>query len=381
MPCESTALLPTIVYLLGKLDRAGAEMRSLQLMEAIKRQHPEIRIAVYVVSRSKGHLDEDYERAGIELVHGPGRLRGMLAFWSTCRRYRATVAHVNVGMGSGYFAAAARFAGVEKRICHFRTEREYRSNPVSWLRGRLGVILMLLFATDIIGVCAAARHFPRIPARRWRTVYNGVASEDAPFALAKRARAREGESSNILVMGRLAPDKNYLRPISILETLAPRREAKPIRLHYVGTGSANQVARLKRGIAASPVADAILAHGLSEDPLAHLRRADVLLTTSLGEGLPGVVLEALSVGTPVVASDLAGIREIAAATEGVALVPLDAGDEQWADAILAATSADRARTIVDSFRRSPFRLEPYVNAIAEIWGLPAPAEAAERATA
>ena len=36
--------------------------------------------------------------------------------------------------------------------------------------------------------------------------------------------------------------------------------------------------------------------------------ADLLLVTSMREGLPGVVLEAVAAGTPVVASDLPGVR-------------------------------------------------------------------------
>ncbi len=51
------------------------------------------------------------------------------------------------------------------------------------------------------------------------------------------------------------------------------------------------------------------------------RRADVTILTSYSEGLPFVLLESLACGTPVVASDLPGIREIVTSGCNGVLVP------------------------------------------------------------
>lgn len=366
---ESSVSLPSIIYLLGRLGYGGAEMRSLQLFRAIRERYPAIEIVVYVTSLEPGLLDGRFEQAGLRIARGRAGARGFVDFWRACRRSRATLAHANAGTTSGFFALAAFLAGVKKRVCHFRLTSEDRIGIPGRLRGRVGARLVLLFGTGIVGVCASARH-PRVPERRWRTIYNGIECDALETALRKRRAVGRNEAATMIVLARISPEKDYLRPVRILEALARRSEGRPYRLDFVGTGSARDVERLEARIAASPAGGSIVVHGPSDEPLDHLRNADVLLLTTLREGLSGSVLEALSVGTPVVTSDLPGLREIAAAVEGVTLMPSGASDAQWSDAIVAALSEDRAEAIIASFRRGPFGFERYVAEMAALWGLP-----------
>jgi glycosyltransferase involved in cell wall biosynthesis len=365
-------LLPTIIYTLGKLHHAGAEIRSLQLIRAVKQRHPMLKIVVYVTSGERGPLDEMFESAGARVVRGRRGLSGLVDFWRACRRHGATLIHSNIGSTSGFFALAAFLAGVEKRICHIRVTSDERCGLLDRLKGRLGLSLIGVFGTRIVGVCDSVRQFGRLPRRKWLTLFNGVESEDPQIALRRRAKAAKDGPRNVIVLGRISPEKDYTRPVGILEALARRRDGGSTRLHFVGTGSAQDLDRLQACVRGSPVAGAISIHGVSNEPLDHLRKADVLLLTSFREGLPGVVLEALSVGTPVVASDLPGLREIAAAVEGVTLVPLGASDRIWSEAMAEALSRDRAEPIILSFRRGPFGFDAHVAGMASLWGLPRP---------
>jgi colanic acid/amylovoran biosynthesis glycosyltransferase len=67
-------------------------------------------------------------------------------------------------------------------------------------------------------------------------------------------------------------------------------------------------------------------HGLAT-PLEvrrRLQRADVLLQSSLSEGLPTVVLEAMACGLPVVATDCGGVREaVSDNIHGLVVAPRD----------------------------------------------------------
>ena len=81
------------------------------------------------------------------------------------------------------------------------------------------------------------------------------------------------------------------------------------------------------------------------------------------------MLEALSFGVPVVASDLPGVREIAAHTEGVALVDLSAPAEAWAAVIAKQLRLAERSRIARSFSKSRFVLDQQLAAIARLWRL------------
>lgn len=369
-------MLPVVIYTLPKLDHGGAELRSLQLFRHFRQLYPELRIILHSTSPEAGRLDAAFEQAGVTILRGRPGLKDMVDLYRHCRRSGATVAHINAGMKSGYYILAAFLAGVETRISHFRTETEDRFDIFSRARGRLGVWLMRLLGTAIVGVSASARLYPRIPARRWRTLYNGVASEDPGLAAARRPPLRDG-AGTLLVLGRIDRNKNGERAVSVFEALCSRHPQSALRLRFVGAGTERELARLNARIKASPMAHAIAVHEVTDDPLAHLREAAALLLPSKREGLPGVVLEALSVGTPVIASDIPATREIAAAAVGVTLVPLDSPDSDWSDAVSHAMSHRRAEAIVAAFARSPFLFDDHAAAIAALWGLPAVACSAD----
>lgn len=106
----------------------------------------------------------------------------------------------------------------------------------------------------------------------------------------------------ILGVGRLAPQKRWDRLVAALPDLnAP----------VVILGEGPMRARLVAQAAALGVADRLHLPGQVADPLAAMRHAAVLALPSNFEGVPGVLREALSVGTPVVATNAsAAVAEI-----------------------------------------------------------------------
>lgn len=122
------------------------------------------------------------------------------------------------------------------------------------------------------------------------------------------ARPFELPDRYILGVGRLAPQKRWDRLIAAVPHLADRQ----IPLVILGEGT-ERGALLKQA-ASIGVAGRLQLPGHSADPLDAMAGAVVVVLSSDYEGVPAVLREALSVGTPVVTTDSSpAVREIVTA--------------------------------------------------------------------
>ncbi len=120
----------------------------------------------------------------------------------------------------------------------------------------------------------------------------------------------------ILGVGRLAPQKRWDRLVAAMPALAG------VDLVLLGEGS--ERGALTAQIAALGLADRVHLRGHVADPMPAMAGAAVLALTSDFEGVPGVLREALSVGTPVVATESSrAVAEIIDTPALGTIVPLD----------------------------------------------------------
>jgi glycosyltransferase involved in cell wall biosynthesis len=107
-------------------------------------------------------------------------------------------------------------------------------------------------------------------------------------------------------VGRLSAQKNPVDFVRLAARLAPSHPSA--RFLYVGDGPLR--ADVERRIAEAGLGERVILAGLRRDVPDLLAATDVFVLTSLWEGLPRVIPQALSCGVPVVAYDVSGIREI-----------------------------------------------------------------------
>ncbi|MBC2668134.1 glycosyltransferase family 4 protein [Novosphingobium piscinae] len=139
-----------------------------------------------------------------------------------------------------------------------------------------------------------------------------------PEALAGHA-AERGVGVRFVCVGRLSAEKGQH---GLLEAFAAvRRQRSDVSLDLVGDGPLR--ADLERAARALGVADAVTFHGALPEPqtIACIGRSDILVLPSYMEGLPLVLMEAMGLGRPVVASGVAGIPELVRDGENGLLVP------------------------------------------------------------
>jgi len=106
-------------------------------------------------------------------------------------------------------------------------------------------------------------------------------------------------------VGRLTPQKNPMDFLKLATMLLDGHEN--VTFIYVGDGPMR--ASVEEAAEAAGLGDALRILGVRDDVHDLLRTMDVFVLTSLWEGLPRVVLQALATGVPVLAYDTAGIAE------------------------------------------------------------------------
>ena len=95
--------------------------------------------------------------------------------------------------------------------------------------------------------------------------------------------------------------------------------------------------------------------GFRRNAVEYIRASDVFVFPSLYEGLGGAVIEAMAVGTPIIASDSEGIRDLISNDKNGLLVPAkDARRLKEALEKIAAEPGLRERLAEDGLRRSNF---------------------------
>jgi glycosyltransferase involved in cell wall biosynthesis len=109
----------------------------------------------------------------------------------------------------------------------------------------------------------------------------------------------------LIGVGRLEPQKRWDRLLAAL----PRLQDQRIKLLLLGEGGVRS--ELEAQVAALGLGDRVIMPGHADDPLPAIKGAAVAVLTSDYEGVPGVLREALSVGTPVVSTESSvAVREI-----------------------------------------------------------------------
>jgi len=143
--------------------------------------------------------------------------------------------------------------------------------------------------------------------------------ETVPFPVAPIFLENDGpdqelaERDYFVVCGTIEPRKNHHMLLNVWRELVGQRGQHAPKLVIVGSpgwGAGSVLAALAR---CRTLHDrVILAHGLSSPALRRLiAHAKALLMPSLAEGFGLPIIEALAVGTPVIASDLPAHREVA----------------------------------------------------------------------
>jgi glycosyltransferase involved in cell wall biosynthesis len=300
-----------------------------------------VELAKCPVSRARpGGLAAD-PRA-FALLLRPKSMMGMLK--PLVRRLPSLVAHLRQSRPDAILAAEPRYnviavwgrqlSGLDSRLViseRIQVSHHARFGGPWGEKGLHDLLRRAYLKADAIvavsdGVADDLAAHANIPRARISTVYNPVVGPD----LAAKAQLRPdhpwfapGEPPVILAAGRLDPQKDFA---TLIRAFAELRARRPARLMILGAANPRNLAyaeELRALPATLRIAHDVALPGFVDNPFAFMALASVFVLSSLYEGLPGVLIQAMACGCPVVSTDCpSGPREILADGRFGPLVPV-----------------------------------------------------------
>jgi glycosyltransferase involved in cell wall biosynthesis len=198
-----------------------------------------------------------------------------------------------------------------------------------------------------------------------KTIYN-PAIDKSLLLKAKETVAhpwfKQGEPPVVIGVGRLRKQKDFP---TLIRAFAIVRQVRPARLFILGEGS--EKSKLIALVRELDIDKDVEIHDFVSNPYAYIAKADVFVLSSILEGLPTVLIEAMAVGTPVVATNCeSGPEEILYGGKYGDLVRV--GDSQAiAESILSVLSGNFKS--VDSTWLDQFTLETSTQQYLELLGI------------
>lgn len=177
--------------------------------------------------------------------------------------------------------------------------------------------------------------------------------------------ALDNQAPVVIHVGMLAERKGHA---DLFKAVADDEQLKKLNVHVVIVGDEpighlGHASHLKSLANSLGIADRVHWLGYREDAVDLIAGSDLLVLPSFNEGLPGVLIESLAVGVPVVAYKVAGAEEIVDSGRTGAIVPVgDVGELATAIANWLTDDALRAEAarVAPTIMHERFSLERYV---------------------
>jgi glycosyltransferase involved in cell wall biosynthesis len=282
------------------------------------------RYATTIIAPEGGTLFEQAERAGVCVLRlkrmGGGRhvypwadAEAIRELSGQLRAGRFDIVHTHAGRAGALGRLAARRVGVPALVhtLHGFPFNDYQSPPTRTLlravERRLGRITDW-FLTDGTFVAAEAIRLQIAPPDRIRALVSPTdAVPPATAATRRRARRLLGVPDDVAVIGTTGRLVRQKGPLDMVDAIAALGRPD-VRMVWVGDGAMRR--ETERRIARHGLGDRFLLIGDRDDVPQLLPAFDVLAMSSLWEGLPCSVLEAMSCGIPVVATAVNSVPEV-----------------------------------------------------------------------
>lgn len=311
---SGSAAIPTVCQVLHSLGVGGAEVLAARMARRLCHDHR----FVFVCLDELGVLGEQLQDEGFPIftLHRESgfdwrcsqRLAGIL------QRERVDLIHSHQ-YAPFFYAALSRFISSHPPVLFTEHGRDYpdRPRPKRIIANRL----LLRNNDHAVGVGVAVRQalidIEKLPPDRVSVIYNGIhlgpyeAETSTEHRLATRSSIGIApEDFMIVQVARLDYLKDHATAIRALAELV--RIQPKCKLVLVGEGP--QGKSIRQMVKELSLECHVWMLGLRNDVPQLLRAADLMVLTSISEGIPLTLIEGMAAGLPVVSTRVGGVGEV-----------------------------------------------------------------------
>jgi glycosyltransferase involved in cell wall biosynthesis len=291
-----------IMYVINDLDIGGAQRLLINVLNYL--DDNVFDVYVYNLNySSSSYLRDELFKTGAKLYDfSPlflGDFRCILPLYKCIKRERIDVVHTHLCLANLWGTIAARLAGIKAVMSTEHNTSTWQSRPLYYrYAARLYSELNCLLVCVSGAVQAAVRHISPRLAKKSIVIHNGIDTETFRYSPSSRVHISKDKPFRIGTLIRDDPRKGY----DVYRECAFLFRDDPIVEFSLGTQKADhKTDSLIKVKYLQPTTPSVVSY---------LESLDVFVLPSREEGLGLVLLEAMAVGIPIIASNVGGIREV-----------------------------------------------------------------------
>ncbi|MFP6781601.1 MAG: glycosyltransferase [Gammaproteobacteria bacterium] len=302
-----------VLVVIGQLEVGGAERHLLHVLPKLRLDV--LDVTVYAM-RSGGALESEFSAAGIRTISPAhhsrrwiGLLRTAIHLTRTARELRPDVVHYFLpeayllgGLCSMFWPPCIHLMS-RRSLNKYQRKRPFVRQIEGFLHSRMdGILANSKAVWHELGD-------EGVESKQRAIIYNGV-GYGASTASRIETRQALDLAENVLVFVMVANFIPYKGHKDLISALAIARDELPHewKLLLIGRDSGIEE-ELRTAACRANIDSHIRWLGAKRNPVPYLLAADVALLTSYEEGFSNAILEAMSVGLPLLVTDVGGNRE------------------------------------------------------------------------
>lgn len=312
--------MPVVLHLGLVPILSGVQNVMLQILEAIAADGYDIIVA----TAPNGELVDEVKRRGWKYIPIPSLVReiNIKQDWLAARELAKILKAERVDILHTHSSKTGLIGRIVGRMCKVPTIihtvhgfpfHKYQ-NPLLFNFYQTAELIAGIFCDYLVSVnkedAEIAKNILRLPNRKVRYIPNGAVP-------VKCRKILQTEEIVIGTLSRFWKQKNMINTVRVaIKACHNRQEFK-----FIFVGDGEDLAFCQNLVESAGLKERIIFPGWSLDKEMWLNTFDIFLLYSLWEGLPLSILEAMSYGLPIIASDIKGNRELVDSSNGYLVSP------------------------------------------------------------